>query len=197
MVDKWSFPTSLMVNGREYPIRTDYRTVIDLMIALSDPELTGATRQETGYIQARLMMEIMVPDYENILEEDVEGILIGISEFIDMGIEGNKEKIKVMDWEQDAGLIISAVNNVTKKEIRAERYMHWWTFLSAYLEIGECSFSHILNLRVKRAKGKKLEKWEHEYIEENKNVVLLRDKLTEEEQAERDQFKKELDDLLG
>lgn len=197
MVSAWDFPQSVIANGREYAIRTDYRDVINLMVALNDPELKGNTEEETKYIQARLMLEIMVIDHENINEDDAESILNGLSEFIDMGVESGKDKIRVMDWEQDAGLIVSAINNVLKREIRAERYMHWWTFLSAYFEIGESTFSHILNIRTKRAKGKKLEKWEKDYIEENKNVVLLRNKLTEEEQAEREKFKKELDDLLG
>lgn len=197
MVDEWSFPHSVFANGREYEIRTDYRVVKDLLIALDDPEMKGETEEETKLIQIMLMLEIMVPDYENVLEEDIVEVVNGISDFIDMGIEPNNQKIRVMDWQQDAGLIISAVNNVLKKEIRAESYLHWWTFLSAYLEIGESSFTHILSIRTKKAKHKKLEKWELEYIEENKNVVLLKEKLTEEQQAEKDKFKKELDELLG
>lgn len=197
MVDEWSFPHSVFANGREYEIRTDYRVVKDLLIALDDPEMKGETEEETKLIQIMLMLEIMVPDYEKVLEEDIVEVVNGISDFIDMGIEPNNQKIRVMDWQQDAGLIISAVNNVLKKEIRAESYLHWWTFLSAYLEIGESSFTHILSIRTKKAKHKKLEKWELEYIEENKNVVLLKEKLTEEQQAEKDKFKKELDELLG
>ena len=102
-----------------------------------------------------------------------------------------------MDWEQDATLIIPAVNRVVGREIRADKYMHWWTFLSAYMEIGECTFTHILSIRQKKSTGKKLEKWEQDYIRDNKDVVLLKDKLTEQEKREREEDEKALKELLG
>ena len=102
-----------------------------------------------------------------------------------------------MEWEQDATLIITAVNRVVGREIRADKYMHWWTFLSAYMEIGECTFTHILSIRQKRDTGKKLEKCEQDYIRDNKDVVLLKDKLTEQEKREREEDEKALKELLG
>lgn len=199
MVSAWSLPESVIANGREYPIRTDYRVVLDLLTALSDPEMVGVDDDETAIIRASLMLEIMFPTYQDIPSEDVEAALNAVIEFIDMGMEpeSDKKAPRLMDWEQDAQLIIPAVNKVMGKEIRAEKYLHWWTFLSSYMEIGECSFSHILSIRQKRAKGKKLEKWEQEYLNENKNIVLLRQKLTDEERAEREVERKALDDLFG
>ena len=149
----WELPTSVTANGHEYPIRTDYRAVLDVLTALSDK---------------------------------------------DMGVEKtDKPSPRVMDWEQDATLIIPAVNRVVGREIRADKYMHWWTFLSAYMEIGECTFTHILSIRQKRATGKKLEKWEQDYIRDNKDVVLLKDKLTAQEKREREEDEKALKELLG
>lgn len=197
MIDEWSYPQSIVVNGKDIPIRTDFRVVKDLLIALSDKDMQGETEEETSIIQTMLILEIMVPDYEKVKSSDIEGLVKGIIEFVDMGIEPSKNNVRIMDWEQDAGLIIPAVNRVMGKEIRAESYVHWWTFLSAYLEIGECTFSHIIEIRSKKAKGKKLEKWEQEYISENKNVVLLKEKLSEEEKEDLDKFKNELSDLLG
>lgn len=197
MIDEWSYPQSICVNGNDYPIRTDFRVVKDLLIALSDKDMQGETEEETSIIQTMLILEIMVPDYEKVKSSDIEGLVKGIIEFVDMGIEPSKNNVRIMDWEQDAGLIIPAVNRVLGKEIRAESYLHWWSFLSAYLEIGECTFSHIIEIRSKKAKGKKLEKWEQEYISENKNVVLLKEKLSEEEKEDLDKFKNELNDLLG
>ena len=98
---------------------------------------------------------------------------------------------------QDEQIIFSAVNNVAKREVREVEYMHWWTFLSAYMEIGECTFTHILSIRQKRATGKKLEKWEQDYIRDNKDLVLLKDKLTEQEKREREEDEKALKELLG
>lgn len=45
-----------------------------------------------------------------------------------------------MDWEQDSPIIAPAVNKNIGKDIRSLEYMHWWTFLGAYMEIADgCS----------------------------------------------------------
>lgn len=62
-----------------------------------------------------------------------------------------------------------------------------------YMEISDGVFAQVLNLRLKRAKGKKLEKWEREYWISNRAICALRTKLSEEEQAEKDR----IDALLG
>lgn len=201
MVNPWTLPESVLVNGREYPIRTDFRVVLDLLTALSDPEMQGEDDEETAMIRASLISEIMFPEYKDIPASDFEAALNAVIEFIDIGMSddenNDKKSPRLMDWEQDAPLIIPAVNRVMGRDVRSESKLHWWTFLSLYMEIGECSFSHILSIRQKRAKGKKLEKWEQEYLNENKNIVLLRQKLTDEERAEREVERKALDDLFG
>lgn len=198
MANLWELPTSINVNNHEYAIRTDYRAVLDVLTALSDKEMQGDSQAETNYIYAMLMIEIMVIDCDSVPIEEYQEVIEKLSDFIDMGIEpDDKKSPRIMDWEQDATLIIPAVNRVVGKEIRAEQYMHWWTFLSAYMEIGDCSFSNILEIRKKKAHGKKLEKWEQEYIRENKNIVLLREKLTDEEKAERKKEEEALNDLFG
>lgn len=197
MVNAWGYPQSVYANGHEYPIRTDYRAVIDLLVALADPDMVGETEEETNYIKCMLVMQIMIPNYQKVVEEDVDEVIKEIFSFIDMGIQGKKKAVKTMDWEQDAVLIIPAVNKVLGKEIRAESYVHWWTFLSAYLEIGECSFSNILHIRQKKATGKKLEKWEQDFIRDNRDMVILKTKLTEEEEINRDKDMEALANLLG
>lgn len=194
----WELPTSVIANGHEYPIRTDYRAVLDLLAALSDKDMQGETERETNYIQCELIRRIMLENPDELLPEDAQEVFNAISEFIDMGAEqSDKKSPRLMDWEQDATLIIPAVNRVVGHEVRADKYMHWWTFLSAYMEIGECTFSHILSIRQKKATGKKLEKWEQEYIRNNKEIVLLKDKLSEEEKREREEEAKFLNELLG
>jgi hypothetical protein len=63
-----------------------------------------------------------------------------------------------------------------------DKFTHWWTFIGGYREIGECTFANIVGIRSKRAKGKRLEKWEEEFYRENKKMVDLPQKLTAEEE---------------
>lgn len=197
MVNHWELPTSISVNNTEYAIRTDYRAVMDLLTAFSDKEMLGESEEETNIIRALLILNILFVD--EVKPEDQNEAIKKAIEFIDMGIESSRDvkKPTLMDWDQDAPLIIPAINKVLGREIRADKYMHWWTFLSAYMEIGECSFTHIINIRDKKAKGKKLEKWELEYIQEHKEIVLLREKLNEKEQLEREAEKNAVNELLG
>ena len=187
----WSFPTSLDIGGVEYEIRTDYRVVLDLLMALNDPELTDSDNKMSAYMQSRVILEIMFPDCDNIPQEHIQEALNKVTEFIDMGIGDDSKKPKTMDWEQDAPIIIPAINKVLNKEIRAEKYMHWWTFLGAYMEIGEGLFSNIIHIRQKKAKGKKLEKWEQEFYKENKSLIDFQHKekrSNEEKEMLRDYF---------
>lgn len=65
-----------------------------------------------------------------------------------------KKPPRLMDWEQDFQYIIAPVNHVIGREIRADAYLHWWTFLSAYMEIGECTFAQIVRIRDAKSRGK-------------------------------------------
>lgn len=191
MGSAWEFPTSLNVGGVDYEIRTDYRAVLDLLTALADPELTDSDPQMTAYMQSRVILEIMFPDCDNIPTEHIQEALEKVSEFIDMGISDDRKKPKTMDWEQDAPILIPAINKVLNCEIRVQKYMHWWTFLGAYMEIGESLFSNIIHIRQKQAKGKKLEKWEQEFYKENKALIEFKNKSQrsdEEKEALRDYF---------
>ena len=61
------------------------------------------------------------------------------------------------------------------------------------MEIAEGTFSTVLGIRQKMAKGKRLEKWEQEFRRENKDLCDLKTRYTAEEQAEIDYWNK----LLG
>ena len=191
MGSAWKFPTSVNVGGIDYEIRTDYRAVLDLFAALADPDLIDENEQITAYMQTRVILEIMFPDCDNIPAEHIQEALDKISEFIDMGISDDRKKPKTMDWEQDAPILIPAINKVLNCEIRAVEYMHWWTFLGAYIEIGDSLFSNVIHIRQKKAKGKKLEKYEQDFYNENKSLIDFKQKdqrSNEEKDALRDFF---------
>ena len=176
MASAWEFPTSLNIGGVEYEIRTDYRAVLDLLTALNDPELVDDDERITAYMQSQVILQIMFPDCDSIPPEHIQEALNKVVEFIDMGIVEERKKPKTMDWEQDAPILIPAINRVLNTEIRAQKYIHWWTFLGAYMEIGDSLFSNVVHIRQKKAKGKKLEKWEQEFYNANKSLIDFKQK---------------------
>lgn len=177
-----SLPTALTINDEDYSIRTDFRDVLNIIAAFGDPELEP---EEKVYV----CLFILYEDFESIPPDDYEAAYKEAIDFIDCGMMPDERKSpRTMDWEQDAPILFPAVNKVAGREVRATRYLHWWTFMGYFMEISEGVFSNVLNIRRKKAKGKKLEKHEREFWAANKDICVLRPKLTEEEQAAKDQL---------
>ena len=66
-------------------------------------------------------------------------------------------------------------------EIRSVEYLHWWSFLSAYYEIGDCVFAQIVRIRNLKARGKSLDKADREWYQQNRELVDLKTTYTEQE----------------
>ena len=183
----WSLPTSLTVGGVGFSIRTDFRVILDLLSNLTDPQFEDDEK-------ALIMLKTIYIDSDKIPPENQAEAIERAVEFIDVGISNDKrDKPSTMDWEQDAPIIIPAVNRVMGCEIRAMENLHWWTFIGAYMEIGQSLFSSVVQIREKKAKGKKLEKEEQEFYRENRVLIDLHrkdDKLSDEQ-------KNELRELFG
>lgn len=174
----WDLPISVEINGNNHPIRNkcDYRVALDVICALNDSELTDEEK-----IKCALFIF-----YENV--SAIDNFEFAIKEMFRIINGGeaeeqtNDNKPKLMDWEHDFPVLVAPINRVLGYEVRSVDYLHFYTFLSAYYEIGECTFSTIVSIRSKLAKGKKLDKWEEEYIREHGKMVELPRKLTAEEE---------------
>ena len=182
MMNVWELPSTLEVGGKNWTIRTDFRAILDVLRYFDDPDYEDDEK-------IIVCLDILYEDFEsmsmNLYQEAIEKAV----EFIDMGIKDDgRKKPHVMDWEQDAAIIIPSINSVLHTEIRSVGYMHWWTFLGAYMEIGDSLFSQTLSIRKKKMEGKHLEKWEREWYRQNKDLVDLKKRYTAEEKAEMDRL---------
>ena len=167
-------PKSLTVDGVDYEIRTDYRVILDIMEALADPELTDEDKAEVAF-------EVLYPDYEKIPPQAKFEAIERAYWFINGGrTDDGKVTPKVMDWEQDFEYIAAPISKAYGQDIRGVAHLHWWTFLSYYMEIGDCTFAQIVSIREKRRKGK-LEKWEREWYRKNKDLVDFKVRYTDTE----------------
>ncbi len=178
-----ALPEYLTIGDTDYEIRSDYRNVLQVFEAFNDPELM---QEEKWIVAIYLLIEPFVCA-DDVLEAAENGFNVDeavkkITWFISAGKESvDKKELPVYDWEQDEQMIFSAVNKVAGKETRELEYLHWWTFLGYFNEIGEGTFSFIVGIRNKRNKGKKLDKHEWEFLNENKELVKLQKRMTKEE----------------
>ena len=178
-------PTHITIAGIDYSIRTDFRDILNILCAFNDPDLE---ENERVYI----CLFILYEDFEDIPDSNYQEAFEKAIHFIDQGATSNKNKPspRVVDWEQDESLIFPAINKVAGCETRAVEYIHWWTFIGYYMEISNGVFSHVLELRSKKAKHKKLEKYEQEFWNANKDICVIKPRLSEEEKAERERIEK-------
>lgn len=176
-------PVSLELSGKPYAIRTDYRDILRIILAFGDPNLSPEH-------QVFVCLKVLYKRFQDIPEDQYPEAYAKAVQFIDYGqTDGTpKHSPRTMDWEQDERLIFAAINRTAGVEVRSVPYMHWWTFMGFFSEIGECAFTQIQSLRYKKAKGKKLEKQEREYWNTNKSTCEIRAKLTAEEQEAKDRL---------
>ena len=173
----YELPKTLQVGGVEREIRSDFRAILDICCALADSELNAIEK-------AMAALEIFYPDFEALDSSDWGEALEKCLQFIDHGTSHQRNSTRLVDWEQDFPYIIGSINRTAGYEVRAVEYMHWWTFLSLYQEMSsESTFSQILYIRDKLARGKKLEKEEREWYNRNRSIVDLRQKYTAQDEA--------------
>lgn len=175
----FELPKALEFGGREWAINSDYRDVLTILVAFEDVELTNAEK-------AFVCLHNLYVDYESIPPEQAQAAYDAAIAFIDHGQhDDHGPNRKTMDWEQDATIIFPAVNHVAGFEVRSVDYMHWWTFLGYFMEIKDDTAATVFSLRQKKARGKKLEKYEQEFWRNNKAICELKRKETEEEKAQK------------
>lgn len=180
----WSLPECAEIGGKAYQINTDFRDILDVIRYLEDPD-------QPEYLRWRIAIALFFEG--DIPIEYQQEAMEYLADFIACGEKDSKPSPKLLDWEQDAQAIVADVNKVAGVEIRSVQYMHWWTFIAYFQAIGEGQLSTLVAIRDKLQRGKKLEKWELEFYQKNKERVNLRKRYSAEELAEQDHIRK----LLG
>ena len=180
----YELPNSVLVGGVPVAVRSDFRVILDIMEALNDPDLDDADRSAA-------VIQMFYPNWRKL--RNYQEALEKMFWFIDGGQAREKKKSpRLVDWEQDFDRIIAPVNRVLGMEARAVPYdpkkntggLHWWTFLAAYMEIGnDCLFSQIVSIRDKMKRGKKLDKNEREWYRRNRDLVEIKTHYSDAELA--------------
>lgn len=185
MISGWGLPTKAVIGGKQYTLHADFRDILEIFSYLDDPDLPEYLRWQ---IALALFYEGEIPGEDQ--QEAIEYLL----SFLNCGKEDrSKPGPKLLDWEQDAPMIVADVNKVAGQEIRALPFVHWWTFLSWFHAVGEGQLSTVVSIRDKLRRGKKLEKWEKDFYRDNKDAVDIRKRYSKEELEEQEKLKKLLD----
>ena len=183
----YDLQTAVEVGDKTFNIRNkgDFRMVLDCFEAINDSTLTEAERLISCCI-------IFYEDFNSIADllenmdilEQLQNEMIRFFNGGEDSVSGNAKQHRLIDWTKDSNLICSAINNVAKQEIRSLKYLHWWTFLGYYNAIGECPLTTIVSIRYKIAEGKKLEKYEVKFQQDNPEYFNIDMRSAEQKEAD-------------
>ena len=184
----YDLPTQIQIGEQIIPIRCkgDFRMVLDCFSALNDEELDHDD----------CVLSALIIFYEGVNEDTLDSIF-STPELLNEAVEkmydffncnsvvvDTGDHSKRIDWEQDEQLIVSAINNVAKKEIRLEKYVHLFTFMGYYMSVGESALATVVSIRDKILRGKKLEKYEQEFRARNPQYFKWNKKSAEDKRLE-------------
>lgn len=174
MVKKWKdyeLPQSVIINDSEYFFLHDYKSILEAIKPFSSPDLLEEE-------QIELAFERFYIDSDKIKSDDMQEAIESMMLFISCNKPNTstKKQKPLYDWDKDLHLIIRPINKVVGHDIRLDN-IHWWTFMSYFMEIGESTFATYVGIRDKKNRGKKLDKQEEEIYKNNINEIRIEEKI--------------------
>lgn len=158
------FPDAVEVAGKIIPIDTDFKTAIRIIMAFEDPELTIVEKQ--AVLISNLFLE-PPSDLGQAIEVGVRFLNGGVDKAEDTGTN-----LRLYSFEKDAALIFAAFRQTHGIDLETTQ-MHWWKFLSLFMDLGaETAFCNLVSLR-KRVKTGKATKEERRAAKEMGEMFLI------------------------
>lgn len=122
------FPESVAVNGKDYPVVTDFREWIRFSELVEDETVPWQ-------IKCRFLLQW----YAEQIPEDIESAVYALGDFLmcrkdnDQETEEKKGRIKpVFSFTEDAGCIYAAFREAYDIDLQSVDYMHWWEFRNLF-----------------------------------------------------------------
>lgn len=164
LIDK--LPTKIKVNENIYNINYDYKTIIKILMAFEDNELTH--NEQLHILITNLYKE------QPLKEDMLEAIRKGIK-FIDGGTEDVEEatKKRIYSFKKDGNYIFSGINQTHHIDLSDKVNLHWWVFLSLFMDMSsDCTFGELVYYRKRKNEGKLTKEEKANYNKIKKLVEL-------------------------
>lgn len=162
-------PRTLEICNKKYAIRTDFRSVLKIIAAFNDENLSN---EEKVFICLSRIYEHLeqIPRTKEAYEEAYRAA----RDFIDCRLSNDDPGPAILNWEKDEQMLFTAINKVAGTEVRTLPYLHWWSFIGFFSEIDrESLFGVVLMIRQKKSQHKNLEKNEQEFFNANRDLCAV------------------------
>lgn len=158
-----TLPTAIEIDGIEYDINSDFRSCLRIILAFEDGSLAAFEKQ-------MILLENLYKDMPTNLEQAIKK---GIK-FLNGGKDEdtNKSQPRLYSFEKDAPFIMAAFKQTHDIDIETSD-MHWWKFMTLFMDMGsDTTFSNLVSLR-KRVKTGKATKEERAAAREIEDIFDL------------------------
>lgn len=179
-----TLPEKVDISGVMYQINTDFRTCLKTIMAFEDPDLTP--QEKAGILLSNLYPEI---------PSDIETAIQQANLFLNGGKVNEEESEpspRVYSFSKDANFIFAAFRQTHSIDLQ-KADLHWWEFLSLFMDLGsETTFCQLVSLR-KRIKTGKASKEERQAAREMGDLIEVPefdDRTLAEKEAEADFLRK-------
>lgn len=186
-------PATALINGTDYPIKSDYRIWVNISMLLEDLDFISGTKESDKY-NIMIISEIIYLAFGELLNEPYIDTFMAVLEFMqgypemkDKGFSGHGNNKKLYSFRCDLNYIILAIRNQTGIDLtyRRKEPFHWWDFLLEFKTLEDNHYiCKIMSYRAYEGKDKELLKLKQTYA--------LPKNLTKSEQA----IINELDELF-
>lgn len=181
-MNPWQLPRQARLGDQTFRLNADFRDILEMLQYLQDETQPAYFRWQTVLA---LFYEPLPPAH---LQKQAMDYFL---QFLQGGsTQEASAGPALLDWQQDAPLIIADINKAAGQEIRAMPFVHWWTFLSWFHAIGQGQLSAVVSIRDKLARGKRLEGWEQEYYRQNRQRIRLQKPRSPEEDAQKERLER-------
>jgi len=156
-------PNAVEIDGIEYEINSDFRSCLRIILAFEDNELAAIEKQ----------MVLIDNLYKNKPDNLDQAIRQGIK-FLNGGrdeLEAGND-MRLYSFDKDAPFIMAAFKQTHGIDLDTAN-MHWWKFMTLFMDMGsETTFSNLVSLR-KRVKTGKASKEERAMAREIADIFDL------------------------
>ena len=162
-------PVAIRIEDTVYDIDSNFRTCLLIIRAFEDNLITWIEKQ------AILLSNLYITAPK---QEHVEQAILKGTKFLDKSIgstsvSGSSDSAKYYSFTKDADLILAAFQQTHGLDLQNIPYLHWWHFLSLFLDLGsETMFCNLISLR-KRLKTNTATKEEKEMAREIEDLIQV------------------------
>ncbi len=176
-------PVTLGFNGKEYPIQTDFRSVLRYESRMS---------RETEAIEIiRAVDEMYCRNDEILTVQNFPQAVEQLNWFIACGEQDRKKlsnaslglnRNKPFDFAVDGALIYSSFIQSYRMDLYDMEYLHWWKFNALLADVSkDCRFSKVMEYRTIDLKNKSLSREQKKLYSVLQNYYKISEKRSQAE----------------